>query len=118
MLGNDRYDVKAYLAEAAAHLIEGTVERLIHAELVIRLGLFSDRSRREPVPSRFDAAGDAGCNRPLASQVLGQPRDERHEEMGIDRSQLARIDMKAASPRGGNASDLSGRRVNVGNVFE
>src|ERR1700688_1527853 len=118
MLGNDRCDDKAHLVEAVAHLTEGTVECLIHAELIISLGLFSDSGSREPVPSRLDAAGDAGCNCPLASQVLGQPVDERHEEMRLDGSQLAGIDMKAASSRGGNASDLFGHRVKVGNVFE
>src|SRR5579863_3730978 len=118
MLGSDRCDDEAHLVEAAAHLMEGTVECLIHAERVISLDLFSDGGGRKPVPSRLDAAGDAGCNCPLASQVLGQPMDERHEEMRLDGSQLAGIDMKAASSRGGNASDLSGHRVKVGDVLE
>src|SRR3954469_19045923 len=95
MLRGNRPDRKALLGEAAAHVSEGTVERLVVAEVVISLRLPIARRRRKPFPSRLDPARDKSGDRPLASRILRQPMHERHEEMGLDRAQLAWIDVEA-----------------------
>src|SRR5262245_65370042 len=92
MVGRDRRDREALLREAATHVAEGTIVRLVVAEFVIGLRLAAAGCRRKPTPSWLDAARYKACDHPFASRVLGQPMHERHEEMRLDRAHLAGMD--------------------------
>jgi hypothetical protein len=66
MISDNRGDFETEPVEAAAHLPEPPVERLVVAELVIGLCLVANGRRRKPIPPRLNAAGDAAADRPLA----------------------------------------------------
>src|SRR3954468_8856101 len=118
MLRGNRPDRKALLGEAAAHVSEGTVERLVVAEVVISLRLPIARRRRKPFPSRLDAARDKSGDRPLAGGVLRWAMHKRQEEMRLDGAQPPRIDVEAASARCGDARDLTRDCIDVGDMLE
>src|SRR3954454_5040853 len=117
MLRGNRPDRKALLGEAAAHVSEGTVERLVVAEVVISLRLPIARRRRKPFPSRLDAARDKSGDRPLAGGILRQQMHKRHEEMRLYGEQPTRIDVEASSSLCGDALDLTRFRIDVGDML-